>query len=166
MLKKIDNYFLKEKIDQNEFEVCYKAYDNNNKNYLISEVNIQNKEFVDNKIKIIKKKNPKYSLEFIELIEKKDYFYMVMDLCDGNLNDLLKKKNGNLNLTTIFEIIFQLNEILKLMNSKEIEYINLNPENILIKNKNSIHIKIYDYNSKIKNYSNFYLQTLFILFIF
>ena len=115
---------------------------------------------MDNKIKIIKKKNPKYSLEFIELIEKKDYFYMVMDLCDGNLNDLLKKKNGNLNLTTIFEIIFQLNEILKLMNSKEIEYINLNPENILIKNKNSIHIKIYDYNSKIKNYKSFYLQAL------
>ena len=31
MLKKIDNYFLKEKIDENEFEICYKAYDSYNK---------------------------------------------------------------------------------------------------------------------------------------
>ena len=75
----------------------------------------------------------KYSVEFIESIEKDDNIYIVMELCDGNLNDLLKKKNGYLDKITIFEIIFQLNEVLKLMHSKKLEHTNLKPENILIK---------------------------------
>ena len=75
----------------------------------------------------------KYSVEFIEYIEKDDNIYIIMELCDGNLNDLLKKKNGYLDKITIFEIIFQLNEVLKLMHSKKIEHRDLKPENILIK---------------------------------
>ena len=136
MLKKIGNYILIDKIDENKFEICYKAIDNNSKLYAIKEINIQNKEYVDNEIKILKKMNYKYSIKFIELIEKNDYIYLVLELCDCNLNDLIKKKNGNLDITTIYEIIFQLNEVLKLMHSKEIEHTNLKPENILIKNKN------------------------------
>ena len=92
MLKKIGNYVLKNKIGENKFGICYKANDNNNKLYLIKEINIKNKEFVENEIKILKKMNSKYSIEFIELIEKNDYIYLVLELCDGNLNDLLKKK--------------------------------------------------------------------------
>ena len=133
MLKKIGNYALKNKIDENEFCICYKANDNYNKLYLIKEINIKNKEYIENEIKILKIMNSKYSLEFIELIEKNDYIYLVLELCDGNLNNLLKKKNGNLDITTIFEIISQLNEVLKIMFSKEIEHTNLKPENILIK---------------------------------
>ena len=34
----------------------------------------------------------KYSIEFIELIEENDNVYLITELCDGNLNDLLKKK--------------------------------------------------------------------------
>ena len=91
MLKKIGRYELNDKIDKNEFGICYKANDNN-KLYAIKEINIQNKEFVDNEIKILKDMKSKYSIEFIELIEKKDYVYLITQLCDGNLNDLLKKK--------------------------------------------------------------------------
>ena len=92
MLKKIGKYILKNKIDENEFEICYKANDNNNKLYIIKEFNIKNKEYIENEIKILKKMNSKYSIEFIELIEKNDYIYLVLELCDGNLNNLLKKK--------------------------------------------------------------------------
>jgi serine/threonine protein kinase len=119
MLKNIGKYILKDKIDKNELEICYKAIDNNNKLYAIKKINIQNKKYVDNEIKILKKINYKYSIKFIELIEENDYIYLVLELCDCNLNDLIKKKNGNLDKTTIFEIIFQLNEVLKLMNSKK-----------------------------------------------
>ena len=145
MLKKIGNYVLKNKIGENKFGICYKANDNNNKLFSIKEINIKNKEhkeFVENEIKILNKMNSKYSIEFIELIENNDYIYLVLELCVGNLNDLLKNKNGNLDITRIFEIIIQLNEVLKLMHSKEIEHTNLKPENILIKNKNNIHIKL------------------------
>ncbi len=92
MLKKIGNYALKNKIDENELSICYKANDNHNKLYLIKEINIKNKKYIENEIKILKKMNFNYSLEFIELIEKNDYIYLVLELCDCNLNDLLKKK--------------------------------------------------------------------------
>ena len=91
MLKKIGNYVLKDKIGENKFAICCKANDNN-KLYAIKKINKQNKYFVDNEIKILKEMKSKYSTEFIELIEKNDYIYLVLELCDGNLNDLLKKK--------------------------------------------------------------------------
>jgi hypothetical protein len=62
---KIDKYVLKDKIDKNGFGICYNANDNNNKLYAIKEINIQNKNYMD-EIKILKKLNSKYSIEFIE----------------------------------------------------------------------------------------------------
>ena len=96
----IDNYVLKDNFNENGFGICYKENDNNNNLYAIKKINIQNKEFVNNEIKILKSMKSKYSIEFIESIEKDDNIYIVMELCDGNLNDLLKKKNGNLDITT------------------------------------------------------------------
>ena len=133
MLKKIRKYDLINIIKENELEKCYKAKDENNKLYAIKEINIQYKKFVDNEIEILKKMNSKYSVEFIESIEEGDNIYIVMELCDGDLNDLLDKYNGNLDITTIIEIIFQLNEVLKLMVKNKIEHRDLKPENILIK---------------------------------
>ena len=160
MLNKIGKYELKEIIDKNEFGLCYKAIDDNNKLYAIKKINIQNKEFVNDEIKILKSMNSKYSVEFIELIEKNDYVYMIMELCDNNLNDLLNKNNGNLDLTIIIDIISQLNEALKMMNSKDIVHTNLKPENILIKNTNDIHIKLSNYKltKNFQNNNNSYFQ--------
>ena len=165
---KIDKYVLKDELDKNGFGICYNAKDYNNKLYAIKKINIRNKNLLDNEIKILKKMNSKYSIEFIELIEENDIIYLITELCDGNLNDLLKKKNRNLDVITIFEIISQLNEALKYMHSKEIEHTFLKPENILIKNKNYFHIKLSDYmltknslnnnNSKPTNYKSFYYQ--------
>ena len=76
MSKRIGGYELKNNIDKNDIGICYKANDNN-KLYAIKEINIQNKEFVDNEIKILKEMKSKYSIEFIELIKKNDYFYLI-----------------------------------------------------------------------------------------
>ena len=132
MSKRIGGYELKNNIDKNDIGICYKTNDNN-KLYAIKEINIQYKKFVDNEIEILKKMNSKYSVEFIESIEEGDNIYIVMELCDGDLNYLLDKYNGNLDITTIIGIIFQLNEVLKLMHSMKIEHRDLTPENILIK---------------------------------
>ena len=75
----------------------------------------------------------KYSVEFIESIEKDYNIYIIMELCDGNLNDLIEKKKGNFDLVTIIKIMNQLNEVLKLMHSKQIVHRDLKLENILIK---------------------------------
>ena len=80
---KIGKYVLNDKIDKNGFGICYNANDNNNKLYAIKEINIQNKNYMD-EIKILKKMNSKYSIEFIELIEENDIIYLITELCDGN----------------------------------------------------------------------------------
>ena len=71
------------------------AKNENNKLYAIKKINIQNKdekEVVYNEINILKIMKSKYSVDFIESIEKDDNIYIVMELCDGDLNDLVKKK--------------------------------------------------------------------------
>ena len=59
--------------------------------YAIKKINIQNKDVVIKEINFLKKMNSKYSVKFIESIEKNDNIYIVMELCDGDLNDLIKK---------------------------------------------------------------------------
>jgi serine/threonine protein kinase len=126
-------YTLINKIHEGGFGICYKAKDENNNLYAIKKINIQNKEVVKKEIEILKIMKSKYSVNFEEYIEKGDNIYIVMELCDGDLNDLLENKNENLDIITIIKIINQLNEVLKLMHSKKIEHRDLKPENILIK---------------------------------
>ena len=71
--------------------------------------------------------------EDIDEIREDNDVYIVMELCDGDLSDLLDMKNGNLDIVTIIKIMNQLNEVLKLMHSNHIEHRNLKPQNILIK---------------------------------
>ena len=133
MSEKIGKYTLEKQIGEGGYDKCYKAKDENNKFYAIKKINIQNKEYIKKEIEILKIMKSKYSVNFLESIEKDDNIYIVMELCDGNLNDLLGKKNGHLDIVTIIKIMNQLNKVLKLMHSKKIEHRDLKPENILIK---------------------------------
>ena len=136
MSDKIGKYELGDLISKGGFGECYKAKDNNNNLYAIKKILIANKEeekSIINEINILKAMKSKYSVELIEDFKKDKYYYIVMELCDGDLNDLLENKNENLDIIIIINIINQLNEVLKLMHSKKIEHRDLKPENILIK---------------------------------
>ena len=70
-----------------------------------------------------------------------------MELCDGDLKDILNKyKPKGLPLNLIKKIFIQLNEALKTMREKGINNKDLKPENILIKysdnNKTNFDIKL------------------------
>ena len=87
-------------------------------------------------IKVMKKIKSKYIIELI------DYFYdkinkgycIVMELCDGDLRQILKKyKPNGLPLYLIKKIFSQLNEALKKLRDNGYIHRDLKPENILIK---------------------------------
>ena len=92
-------YTLIKKIGEGGFGICYMAKDENNEFYAIKKINIQNKEVMIKEINILKiMNNSKYSVNFFESIEKEDNIYIVMELCDDNLKNLLEKKNGKLDI--------------------------------------------------------------------
>ena len=68
-----------------------------------------------------------------------------MELCDCNLNEIIKTKN--LNAEEIKEILKQLNNVFKIMNKNSIIHRNIKPENILIKKleNNKYLYKLTDY---------------------
>jgi len=125
---------------------------NNNKYYALKNFYHHDKEFYSKEIKIMKSLKSKY------IIELKDNFYdkeneaycIVMELCDGNLRDILEKyKPKGLPLNMINKIFIQLNEALKVMIHNGYTHRDLKPENILIKytdeNKNNFDIKLTDF---------------------
>ena len=174
-----DNKYKQEEIiGQGGFGTIYKVVDlKTNEFYALKFIIIAKKdkekikEEIDKELgalKIMKKLKNKY------IIELNDYFYdeknkgycIVMELCDGNLRDILdKNKSKGLPLNIINKIFMQLNEALKAMISKGFIHRDLKPENILIKytdtNEDSFDIKLtdfgfssYEIESSIKTHSN------------
>ena len=73
-----------------------------------------------------------YSVEIYDYYNDNNYYYIVMEKCDGDLFDLLKNKKG-FSESEIKTILLQLNVALKNMYSKNIIHRDLKPENIFIK---------------------------------
>ena len=154
MTERIGKYELLEIKSNGAFGICYKAKDDNNNIYAIKKILVKSKnheKLIQNEIYILKAMKSKYSVEFIEYLKKGDYYYIVMELCDDDLNYLIEKKKITKDIITIIKILIQLNEVLNLMHSKKIEHRDLKPQNILIKykneNKNEFDIKLTDYGA-------------------
>jgi surface protein len=154
MSEKIGKYTLEEEIGEGGYGICYKAKDENGKFYAIKKIKItkEKQEDMVNEINLLNMmKQSKYSVNFIESIPEEipenGEVSIVMELCDGDLSDLLEKKNGNLDIVTIIKIMNQFNEALEFIHSNQLEHRDLKPENILIKyiNENDFEIKLTDY---------------------
>ena len=50
--------------------------------------------------------------------EKEKFIYLIMELCDCNLQQIIKEKKGKLNAEEIKEILKQLNNVFKIMHEK------------------------------------------------
>ena len=82
-------------------------------------------------------------ISIIDIINSKDYYYIVTELCLINLEEYMKIRDKGLSIEELREFLIKLNKTLK---SKEIIYRDLKSTNILISlNKiNKISIKISD----------------------
>ena len=81
------------------------------------------------KIKEIKTRN---TILINEIINNKDFLYIIMDLCEYNLEDYIKKRKNPFSIYEIREVLNQLNNTFKIMRNENIIYRDLKPRNILI----------------------------------
>ena len=134
------------KLGVSSFECVYKGKNKEKGNYvIIKEIekktireyyNISEHEFMN----IINKEN---LISIIEIINSKDYYYIVMELCLINLEEYMKIRDKGLSIEELREFLIEINKTLK---SKEIIYRDLKLTNILISLNtiNKISIKISD----------------------
>ena len=79
---------------------------------------------------IMKNINEENIVHILEIIETKDNYYVVMELCLFDLKQYIE--NGNrLSIEEIKKILLQLNNTIKIINQKKIIHGNIKPSNIL-----------------------------------
>ena len=161
-----------EKIGEGGFSIVYKAKEKGTNNYRAIKVMDKTKiklglkseyvkQNVENELNEIIKtfynelkylnicsQNNKNSVKYYEHFHKEEHFAIVMELCDGNLMNLIKEKKG-FNIEDIREIIEQLNNSFKIMSQNKIAHRDLKLENILIKYEN---IEKTKYTLKLSDY--------------
>ena len=98
------------------------------------------------------------STKLIDCIEDDYNIYLLMEYCELNLDEYVKKRMNEkkpLNINEIKDILVQLNNILKIMFSNKIAHRDLKPSNILLKkiDDNNFIFKLCDYGNA-KNVNN------------
>ena len=150
----------KSKINANEYRAIkeidiekYKKQLEDNFSTNIEEDLNKLKNYISNEIKsmiICSQENKNMnSVNFYEYFYNEKKIFIVMELCDDNLNNILKKKEGGFSIEEIREIILQLNKTFKIMNENNIIHRDLKLENILVKyinkEKTKYIVKLADY---------------------
>ena len=72
------------------------------------------------------------SIEFKDMFRDNDYYYIIMELCDCNLEEYIKEKGG-LNSLQVLPILNQLNNAFEIMVKNGIIHGDLKVDNILLK---------------------------------
>ena len=91
------------------------------------------------------------SVKLIEVIESTNYFYIVMEYCEYNLQNYLNlKRNTTLSINEIKIVLTQLNNAFKIMFKEKLIHRDIKPNNILISidNLDNNIIKLCDYGTK------------------
>ena len=132
---------LKKPLGEGELGSVYKATKkNSNEVYAIKKISIKNlneneTQEIQEIQKIINMKvlnECENSIKYFGYFQDENFIYLIMELCDYSLNNLIRSKNFN--AKEIKEILEQLNNVFKIMHKNSINHRNIKPENILIKN--------------------------------
>ena len=84
-----------------------------------------------------------------EKIETNDNYYIIMDLCECNLEEYVKRRENPISIKEIKEVLLQLNNVFKIFKNENIIHRDLKPSNILISmdRLDKCLIKLSDYGS-------------------
>ena len=148
---KIKRYEMKKEFGKGGFGNIFLAYDNEEKREVVIKKIDKNKikeEIFKREIKTMNEIKCDYSVEIYDCYFDDNYYYIVMEKCDGDLYSLLENNKG-FSESEIKTIFLQLNVALKKMYSKRIIHRDLKPENIFIKyispNKTDFIVKLGDF---------------------
>jgi len=93
--------------------------------------------------------NNEFSTKYYECFKKNTEFIIVMELCDDNLENILKKRNKGFSSKEIRRMMIELNETFKIMVNNNIVHRDIKLQNILIKyinnDQNNFIVKLTDY---------------------
>ena len=167
--------FMNNIIARGKYSEIYKTSNDKNEIYAIkiinkkkiletlNNINSNNLEnIIQEKLKLMKicENKSDSSIKIIQFINTKTNYYFVMEYCDSNLREYFQnnKFEKGLDINTIRDIFNKLNKALAVMNNNNICHGDINPEHILIseKDENNINFKFTDFfnfNSITKNYS-------------
>ena len=98
------------------------------------------------------------SVEYYDYYSDNNYYYIVMEKCDEDLSNFMKKYKNGIPDSIIKDILLQLNEVFKIMRTKNIIHRDLKPQNILIKYgpQNSFIVKLADFGLSREFNNNFF----------
>ena len=110
---------------------------------------------IEKEINILIQLECKYSVNLKENFHDDTYYYLILELCDNNLYNEIKKKKKIFTIEEIKLILKQLNEVFTLMKIKNIVHRDIKPQNLLIKydetDKTEFSVKLSDYGISKKN---------------
>ena len=115
---------------------------------IIKEINKLKFKDITKYEKILNKIKSENFITIKDIIDEKEYYYIIMESCICNIEEYLKVKDENISINEIFEILTQLNNTFKIMHKEKIIHKNLKPSNLLLKmeNFNKMKILISDFN--------------------
>ena len=89
-------------------------------------------DILKREIEIMNKIKKENIVNIKEVIDSNKYFYVVMDLCECNLEEYIKRREKQISINEIKNVLIQINNILKIIPKEKKVHKNLNPNNILI----------------------------------
>ena len=114
----------------------------------IKEINKYEFKDIQKYEKIVNKIKSENYISIKEIIEEREFYYIVMELCLCNIEEYLKIKGEPFSINEIFEMLTQINNTFKIMQKEKMIHKNLKLSNLLLKmeNLNKMKIVISDFN--------------------
>ena len=135
-MSNIDKWKKYKKIDKIGFGNYSNVYKVKNKKtgdyYAIKEIKKEKFEILENELEEMKKIKTENNISIKEIINNKEYSYIIMELCEYNLGEYIKIKNKSISINEIKLILTQLNNTFKVMLNEKIIFRDLKLNNILI----------------------------------
>ena len=151
--KKIGKYcYNNNYIGKGSFSKVYIGIDKDNNKYAIKKIYKKNDikyiNLVEREIEIMRRLNHKNIVKLYDKIYTEKHIFLIMELCDGDLNNYIKK--NKLSENNIKEIMKQLIEVLKFVMDNNIVHRDLKPHNILINEDGTLKLADFGFAKEFK----------------